>query len=35
MIKNQYSQPKEQINTGFEDETDEPVEEEKDQEDDE
>lgn len=35
MIKEQYSQPKEQINTGFEDENDEPVEEEKDQEDDE
>ncbi|MBR4377989.1 MAG: hypothetical protein IKP50_03835 [Bacilli bacterium] len=35
MIKGQYSQPKEQINTGFEDENDEPVEEEKDQEDDE
>ncbi len=35
MIKEQYSQPKEQIETGFEDENDEPVEEEKDQEDDE
>ena len=35
MIKEQYSQPKEQINTGFEDENDEPAEEEKDQEDDE
>lgn len=37
MIKEQYSQPKEPTNqnTGFEDENDEPVEEEKDQEDDE
>ena len=35
MIKEQYSQPKEQVETGFEDENDEPEEEEKDQEDDE